>query len=90
MFPFGVFRLLKALNGKNDTLEMFFIAVQPEYQSKGIPAFMMNHLIRVCMENGVKICETGPELELNESVQSLWKGMDVRQHRRRRCWTKEI
>ena len=90
MFPFGIFRLLKALNGKNDTLEMFFIAVSPEYQSKGIPAFMMNHLLKVCMENGVKVCETGPELELNESVQSLWKGMDVRQHRRRRCWVKEI
>lgn len=90
MLPFGMFRLLKALNGKNDTLEMFFIAVLPEHQSKGIPAFMMNHLLKVCMENGVKICETGPELELNESVQSLWKGMNVRQHRRRRCWTKEI
>ena len=90
MFPFGIFRLLKALNGKNDTLEMFFIAVSPEYQSKGIPAFLMNQLLQVCMENGVKVCETGPELELNESVQSLWKGMDVRQHRRRRCWVKEI
>ena len=90
MLPFGMFRLLKALNGKNDTLEMFFVAVLPEHQSKGIPAFMMNHLLKVCMENGVKICETGPELELNESVQSLWKGMNVRQHRRRRCWTKEI
>lgn len=90
MLPFGLFRLLKALNGKNDTLEMFFVAVLPEHQSKGIPAFMMNHLLKVCMENGVKVCETGPELELNESVQSLWKGMNVRQHRRRRCWTKEI
>ena len=35
MFPFGVFRLLKALKGNsNDTLEMFFIAVKPEYQKK--------------------------------------------------------
>ncbi len=90
LFPFGIFRLLKALKGKNDTLEMFFVAVLPEYQSKGLPAIMMNHLMKVCIENGVKICETGPELELNESVQGLWKGLDVRQHRRRRAWTKEI
>ncbi len=90
LFPFGLFRMLKALNGKNDTLEMFFVAVSPEYQGKGIPAFMMNHLIKVCMQNGVKVCESGPELELNESVQSLWKDMNVRQHRRRRCWIKEI
>ena len=90
LFPFGIFRMLKALNCKNDTLEMYFVAVSPEYQNKGLPAIMMNHLIKVCMENGVKICETGPELELNDSVQSLWKGMNVRHHRRRRLWTKEI
>ena len=90
LFPFGLFRMLKALKGKNEVLEMFFVAVSPEHQGKGVPAFLMNHLIKVCMKNGVKICESGPELELNESVQSLWKGMNVRQHRRRRCWIKEI
>lgn len=90
LFPFGVFRLLKALNGKNDTLEMFFIAVLPEYQSKGIPAIIVNHFGKVCRENNIKICETGPELEVNEAVQGLWKGFDARQHRRRRCWKKDI
>ena len=90
LFPFGIFNMLKAINGKNETLEMFFVAVSPEYQNKGIPAIMMNHLIKVCIDNGVKVCETGPELELNESVQSLWKGMNVRQHRRRRCWVRDL
>lgn len=90
MFPFGMFRLLKALKGKNDTLEMYFVAVLPEYQSKGLPAIMMHQLTRMCVENNVKICETGPELESNEAVRSFWKNFDARQHRRRRCWKKEI
>ncbi len=90
MLPFGLFRLLKALKGKNDTLEMFFIAVKPELQSKGIPAIIFNHILKVLIENGVKYCETGPELELNAEVQSMWKGFDVRNHKRRRCWSKEI
>ena len=30
MLPFGAIRMLKALKGKNDTLEMFFVAVDPE------------------------------------------------------------
>lgn len=90
MFPLGVFRLLKALRGKNDTLEMYFIAVKPELQKKGIPAIIMNHILKNCVKNGVKICETGPELELNESVQSLWKDFDARHHKRRRCWQKSI
>ena len=89
-FPFGIFRMLRALKGKNDTLEMFFIAVKPELQKLGIPAIIMNHMIKVCMKNGVKVCETGPELEVNESVQSLWKSFDARQHRRRRCYKRQI
>ena len=90
MLPFGLFRMLKALKGKNDTLEMYFVAVLPEYQSKGLPAIMMYQLTKMCVENGVKICETGPELEHNEAVRSFWKNFDSRQHRRRRCWKKEI
>ena len=90
MLPFGLFRMLKALKGKNDILEMFFVAVLPEYQSQGIPAILMDQLTKMCVENGVKICETGPELETNEAVRSFWKNFDARQHRRRRAWKKEI
>lgn len=90
MLPFGLFRLLKALKGKNDTLEMFFVAVKPEYQSKGLPAIMMHQLTKMCVDNKVRICETGPELESNDAVRGLWRNFDVRQHKRRRCWKKEI
>ena len=91
LFPFGLFRMLKALRGKNDTLEMYFVAIKPEYQKKGIPVILINEMIKVCIENGVKYCETGPELETNKDVQSMWRNFDdVRQHKRRRCWIKEI
>ena len=43
------------------------------------------------IENGVKYCETGPELETNKNIHSMWRNFDdVRQHKRRRCWIKEI
>ena len=90
ILPFGLFGLLKALKGKNDTLEMFFVAVDPEYQKLGIPAIMMNELLKVCIRNGVRICETGPQLETNLDVQSMWRVFEKRQHRRRRCYIKEI
>ena len=91
LLPFGIFRMLKALKGKgNDTLEMFFIAVKPEYQSKGVPAIIMDHVLKVLIENGIKYCETGPELELNVDVQGMWKGFDARKHKRRRCYKKGI
>ena len=91
LFPFGLFRLVKALKGKNDTLEMFFLAVAPEHQGKGVPAILISQIIKVLIEDGVKVCESGPELEINQAMQSLWDGFDtIRKHKRRRCFKKEI
>ena len=90
LVPFGIFRLLKALKGNNEVLEMFFVAVDPNYQNTGIPAAMMNELLKVCIKNKVKYCETGPELEMNLDVQGMWKSFEKRQHKRRRCFIKEI
>ena len=82
--------MLKALKGQNDVLEMFLIGVDPEYQKLGIPAIMMNKMLAMCVKNKVKFCETGPELETNANVQGMWKTFETRQHKRRRCWLKEI
>ena len=90
LFPFGIFRMLKALKGKNDILEMFFIGIKPEYQMKGLTSIIMNHALKVLQKNKVKLCETGPELETNGEVQSMWKSFDSRQHRRRRCYIMNI
>ena len=90
LFPFGIVRLLRALKGKNDTLEMYFVAVTPEYQMQGVPALLITTLLKKLIENGVKYCETGPMLETNGAVHSLWKPFEKKQHKRRRCFTKDI
>ena len=90
LLPFGMFRMLKALKGKNGVLEMFFVAVDPEYQRQGIPMLLMNEMIKMCMKNKVEYCESGPELETNSDVQGMWKKFETRQHKRRRCYVKEI
>ena len=90
LLPLGIFRLLKALKGKNDTLEMYIIAVDPELQARGIPVLIINTLLERLIKNGVRICETGPMLETNTAVHSLWNYFDKRQHRRRRCYLKSI
>ena len=90
LFPLGVFRLLKALSCKNDTLEMYFVGVKPELQKSGVAGILINHMLKVCVNNGVKYCETGPELETNEAVQSMWKSFDAVNHKRRRCFIKKI
>ena len=87
LFPFGWISFLKALKSKsNKILEMYFVAVKPEYQSTGVNALIMVESIKAGFKNKAEIAETGPELELNEKVQDQWKGFDARQHRRRRSW----
>ncbi|MBE5743742.1 MAG: hypothetical protein E7358_03385 [Clostridiales bacterium] len=90
LFPLGIVRMLKALNGKNDTLEMYFVAVEPQLQNQGIPALLICALLKNLIKNGVKYCETGPMLESNTAVQSLWRRYDKVQHKRRRCYIKSI
>jgi len=90
MFPFGWIHLLKALKGKNDTLDLFLIAVRPDLQGTGINAVIMNHLLKKALARGVRYAETGPELETNTDVQSQWRYFQVEQHKRRRCFIKHI
>ncbi|MFA7366978.1 MAG: hypothetical protein WC008_01545 [Bacilli bacterium] len=89
LFPFGIFRMLRALK-KFSILEMYFIAVKPEYQGMGVNAVIMGEAINEAVKHNIKFAETGPELEDNNQVQDQWKGFDARQHRRRRCYTIDL
>ena len=90
LFPFGIFRLLRALKCKNDTLEMFFVAVDPKHQLQGLPAILICTLTEKLKQKGVRYCETGPMLETNLAVHSMWHHFEKEQHKRRRCFIKAI
>ena len=85
MFPFGIFRMLRDLK-KSEILDMYILAVKPEYHNLGVNTLILCEGIKSAIKNGVKFAETGPELELNNRVQDQWKEFEVRQHRRRRSW----
>lgn len=89
LFPFGVFRVLKDLK-TSKILEMYLIAVKPEYQNRGVSTLILSEAFKAANKNKIKIAETGPELELNQNVKDLWKAFEPRQHKRRRCYIREI
>lgn len=89
MFPLGFIDILKSLR-KNDTLDLFIIAVHPDYRNTGVNAIMMNHILKGCHKMGITKAETGPQLELNEKVQHQWGLFSYRNHKRRRCWIKQL
>lgn len=89
LFPRGLIGILKAFR-HHEVLDMYLIAVKPEYFGRGVAAVIMNEGIKRAIANGVKYAETGPELENNTNVQTLWAGFETEQHKRRRCYAKSL
>ena len=90
LFPFGWARILYAPYAKPDTLELYLVGVRDEYKNKGVPAVLIMYEMQSAIEDGIKYAETGPMLETNIKVQSMWKRLDKIQHKRRRCWIKTL
>lgn len=91
LFPMGWFHLIKALKIKHEEkAEMLLIAVLPKYQGFGINALLFEDLIHVYNKLGYKWAETGPMLELNLKVQTLWKYFPHKVYKRRRCYYKNM
>jgi ribosomal protein S18 acetylase RimI-like enzyme len=89
LFPFGFLYLLRAIK-KNDTLDMYLVAIKPDYQNTGIAAMIMDSIYREVIRQGYAHSESNPELESNEKVQAIWKFYPRTQHRRRRVFIKHL
>ena len=89
LFPFGWMGILRALS-VNDTIDMFLVAVHPDYQSTGINSILLHHVCKGCIKMGIRYAETGPMLETNTRIHSQWKMFSPVQHKRRRCFIKSL
>mgnify|MGYP001120848309 CR=1 FL=1 len=89
LYPFGIIHILRALR-HNDTVDMLLIGVRPDYQNKGIHALVFEKIGNTFYKRGIKYLETTRELEENNRVRQLWAGYDTRQHKRARCYVKEL
>ncbi len=89
LFPFGLFHLMRAMK-KNDMVDLYLIGVHTDYQGKGVAGILLNKMGQCFVKNGIRYAESNPELELNNKVQQQWKHFEKRQHKRRRCYIKEL
>ncbi len=89
LFPFGFIHLLKALK-KNDMVDLYLVAVKKEYQGKGVTALLMSRLLDDYIKDGVRYVESNIELEDNKNVISMFDAFDREQHKRRRCYIKQL
>lgn len=91
LFPFGWFHLLKALKWKpSKIIDLLLVAVDPEYQGKGVNAMLFADIIPIATQMGFEWGESHPQLETNDKSQSQWAHLDCEIHKKRRCYQKTL
>jgi hypothetical protein len=75
---------------KNDIVDMYLMAVHPDYQKKGVNSIVFTDLIINYNKNGYKYAESNPELETNISMSSQWTDFNFYNHKRRRIYIKQL
>ncbi len=89
LFPIGWFYMLRSLY-KNDLVDLYLMAVHPDYQNKGVSSVMFAEIMPAAAKNGYKFAESNPELETNTKVTAQWGSFEHVNHKRRRVYIKKI
>ena len=91
LLPFGWWHILRALKWhKTKVVDLLLIGVLPEYRAKGANSLLFYDLIPWYQKYGFEWGETHVEMETNLNVQSQWGALDPIQHKRRRCYKKNL
>ena len=91
LWPLGWWHVLRALKmHKTEGVDLLLLGVLPEYRSKGTNALMFYDLIPRYNKYGFKWGESQVEMETNENVQGQWGYFETVNHKRRRCYRKDI
>lgn len=89
LLPFGWWHILKAMK-KNTVLDLLLTGVDPDYQRQGIPAVLITELQKVLLQEGIQFVETTAMVETNQKAIQTWKNYEHIQHKRKRCFIKNL
>lgn len=91
LLPTGWWHLLRAIKcHRTDGVDLLLVGFLPEYRAKGANALLFSDLIPRYIDYGIKWGESQVEMESNEGVQGQWGALDPINHKRRRCYRKEL
>ncbi len=89
LFPFGFVHLLKSMKHP-EVMDLLLTGVDPDYQKLGLPALLINELLGVINKHNIKFVETTGMFETNKKGITHWKSYEHIQHKRRRCFVKDL
>ncbi len=85
----GIFAMIRDLKNP-EVVDLYNIGVKDDYRNTGVNVLILVEGIKRLIKRKVKYIETGPELETNIQIQSMWKHFEKEQHKRRRCWSLKL
>lgn len=89
IFPFGWWHIAQAFKHPEE-MDLLLTGVKPEYQKLGLAAILTNKIWETAKEDGVKYVETTGMLENNHVAIQMWKSFEHIQHKRKRCYIKDL
>lgn len=89
LLPFGVFKILHALK-HGELMELLIVGVHPDYQTRGLMAWILNKIQSNMYRDGIRLAETNCTLEDNAPINNIWDKYEHIKHKRRRCYIKKI
>jgi hypothetical protein len=89
LLPLGFLHILRALR-KFDSIDFMLAGVRKPFRGKGVDLLMSMDMFRTALSLGIRAAESNPELETNLRIQSEWKVVPSRRHKRRRIYRKGI
>jgi len=89
LFPFGFLHILKARKGK-DVMDQFLTGVKKDVMSTGAGVVLMAEIQKEMLSKGMKYIETTGIFETNANAISNWKNYEHIQHKRKRCFRKNL
>jgi GNAT superfamily N-acetyltransferase len=87
--PWGIYNIFRAINHPK-VVDLALTAVLPQLQRQGVAAVLITELQKELIRYGVKEVETTGIFETNTQAVQTWKNFKHIQHKRRRCYVKEL
>ena len=87
--PWGIYHIFKAIKHPK-VVDLALTAVLPQLQRQGVAAVLITELQKELIRYGVKEVETTGIFEINTQAIQTWKNFKHIQHKRRRCYVKEL
>jgi GNAT superfamily N-acetyltransferase len=89
LLPFGWWHIMQAYK-ECDTIDLLLTGMDPRLQGHGYAAILMVEMLAVAKANGAKWVETTGMIETNVKAIQNWKSYEHIQHKRKRCFIKNI